>query len=124
MFNTLTAIGIGAIAGICSGLFGIGGGIVIVPLLIFVLGYQQQNATATSLAALLLPVGALGVWEYYKAGKLSPEHFKVGLLIALGLFIGAYIGSKIAINLPETLLRRMFACFLVVIAMRLWFWVK
>src|SRR4026209_17090 len=80
-------IGLGA--GVLSGLFGIGGGVVIVPALIFIARIQPQTATGTSLAALLLPVGALGAWEYYKTGNLNPLAW---LLIAVGLFIGAGFG--------------------------------
>src|SRR5687767_8857463 len=74
-------IGLGA--GVLSGLFGIGGGIVIVPALLFFAKYQPQMATGTSLGALLLPVGALGAWQYWKAGNLE---WRASLLIAIGLF--------------------------------------
>lgn len=111
----LIAIGFGA--GILSGLFGIGGGILIVPALIFFMKMQPINATGTSLGALLLPVGALGAYEYYKKG-----HFNVSasLWIALGLFFGAYVGAKYAQNIPAFYLKRMFAVFLVAVAVRMW----
>jgi len=111
---------IGLVAGVLSGMFGIGGGIVIVPTLIFALGYTQISASATSLIALLLPVGALGVWKYYKAGYLQPENFRAGGLIAIGLFIGAFFGAKLAIGLPEEVLRKCFAVFLLAVAVKLW----
>jgi uncharacterized membrane protein YfcA len=109
-------IGIGA--GVLSGLFGIGGGVVIVPALIYIARMQPQAATGTSLAALLLPVGALGAWEYYRNGNLNVA---AGLLVALGLFVGAGIGAKLSLQLSPTALRRAFAVFLALVAIRMWF---
>ncbi len=118
----LLAVGLGA--GVLSGIFGIGGGIVIVPLLVLGLGFPQSRASGISLVALLLPVGALGVWQYYKEGKIGPEHVQGGLLIALGLFVGAYFGARLAVQLPEVMLKRGFAVLLVVVAFRMWPWGK
>jgi len=109
-------IGLGA--GVLSGLFGIGGGVVIVPALIFLARMQPQTATGTSLAALLLPVGALGAYEYYKHGQLN---LVAAALIALGLFIGAGFGARYSLMLSGVTLRRMFAVFLALIAVRMWF---
>ncbi|MFL5538743.1 MAG: sulfite exporter TauE/SafE family protein [Longimicrobiaceae bacterium] len=109
-------IGLGA--GVLSGLFGIGGGVVIVPALIYLARMQPQAATGTSLAALLLPVGALGAWEYYRHGNLEVG---AGLVVALGLFLGAGIGAKLSLELSPTVLRRAFAVFLALIAIRMWF---
>lgn len=111
---------IGLSAGVCSGLFGIGGGIIIVPLLVFFLKIPQQMATATSLMALLLPTGALGLWHYYQKGFLTGDNIKIGFFIAAGLFIGAFFGAKIATSLQSGTLTKIFAVFLVVIAVRLW----
>ena len=111
----------GLIAGIASGLFGIGGGIIIVPALVLICRFSQLTANATSMVALLLPVGTLGVLEYYKDGKITLEHIKLGLLIALGIFFGALVGVKLANMLPEDILRKMFSVFLVVVALRIWF---
>jgi uncharacterized membrane protein YfcA len=111
-------IGIGLIAGILSGVFGIGGGIVIVPALIVIAGLTPIAATGTSLGALLLPVGALGAWEYYKRGDIQ---LGTSLLIALGLFFGAWIGARLAHHLTPNQLRRGFAVFLVLVAGRMWF---
>jgi hypothetical protein len=109
-------IGLGA--GVLSGLYGIGGGIVIVPALIFVARMQPQTATGTSLAALLLPVGALGAWEYYRTGNLN---LGAAMLIALGLFVGAGFGARFSLMLSAMALRRAFAVFLALIAVRMWF---
>jgi uncharacterized protein len=107
---------IGLVGGVSGGLFGIGGGVVIVPAMILLLGFSQHRAQGTSLVALLAPVGIFGVANYYKAGNVD---LKLGLIIALGFLGGAYIGSKVALSLDETLLRRIFATFLVFLAIQL-----
>lgn len=116
--NNLIFIAIGLAAGVLAGMFGIGGGVVIVPALILLTRLAPQTATGTSLAALLLPVGALGAWAYYKEGhvRLLPA-----LWIALGLFFGAYVGARIAQGMSAMALKRSFAVFLVIIAARMWF---
>src|SRR5678816_665360 len=114
---TLIFIIIGVLAGILSGLFGIGGGVVIVPALIMIAGLAPIAATGTSLGALLLPVGALGAWEYYRKGQLD---LRVALLLALGLFFGAFFGAKVAQMLTAVQLKRAFAIFLVLVAIRVW----
>ena len=112
--------GIGIFAGMLSGMFGVGGGVIIVPSLVLLFGMSQQSATATSLMALLLPVGLLGVFEYYRLGRLSVEHIWFGLAIALGLFIGAFFGARIALGMSGEMLRKAFAVFLVIVAIKLW----
>jgi len=114
----LIFIAIGFFSGILSGLFGIGGGVVIVPALIFFARLVPITATGTSLAALLLPVGALGAWEYYKKGHLNVP---AALFIAIGLFFGAWIGARLAQHLSPVQLKRAFAVFLVLVAGRMWF---
>ena len=108
-------IGLGA--GVLSGLFGIGGGVLIVPALMFVAGMKPITATGTSLGALLLPVGALGAYEYYRRGNLD---MRASLWVALGLFVGAWFGAKIALSLSPVALKRAFAVFLVAMAVRMW----
>jgi uncharacterized membrane protein YfcA len=124
MTQTLPFLAIGVLAGVCSGIFGVGGGIILVPILVLVLGYSQVTATGTSLVALLLPVGLLGVLNYYNAGKIDMNNIKVGLLIAAGMFVGTYAGSLIALPLSDSLLRKLFAVLLFGLAIRLWFWGK
>ena len=111
---------IGLAAGITSGIFGIGGGVIIVPLLVFVMGMSQQQATAASLAALLLPVGALGVYAYWRAGALPMVNVWVALLIACGILLGAYAGARLALVLPTEVLTKAFAVFLALVAIRIW----
>ena len=114
----LAFIGIGLLAGILSGIFGIGGGVVIVPALILIARFAPITATGTSLAALLLPVGALGAWEYYRKGHLN---IGAALWVALGLFVGVWIGARLAQQLSPVALKRGFAVFLVLVAGRIWF---
>jgi uncharacterized protein len=114
----LVFIVIGFAAGILSGLFGVGGGIIIVPALIMIARFTPITAIGTSLAALLLPVGALGVLEYYRKGHLN---IPAALFIALGIFCGALLGAKLAHQMSPLQLKRAFAVFLVVVAGRMWF---
>jgi len=109
----------GVIAGIASGMFGIGGGLVIIPILVFAFGMDQHAASGTSLVALLLPVGAFAVWNYWQAGKIHAEHLRAGVWLALGLAVGAYGGSKLAIGLDPLTLRRIFSGFMVIAAVRM-----
>ena len=109
---------IGLFAGVLSGMFGIGGGIVIVPALILLAAFSPQQATGTSLGALLLPVGFLGAMQYWKRGDVD---FRASLVLALGIFLGAFAGAKLGLSLAPHMLRRAFAIFLVVIAGQLWF---
>lgn len=107
---------VGLVAGVFSGLFGIGGGAVIVPALVAILRYDQKLAVGTSLGALLLPVGLPGVWRYYEAGILDPL---VAVPVAIGLLIGALGGARIALGLPSRTVKRMYGVFLW--AVGLWF---
>lgn len=115
---TLLLLVIGLGAGVLAGLFGIGGGIVIVPALIYLAKFQPQQAAGTSLAVLVLPVGAaIGALTYYRAGQLD---IRAALLIALGLAFGAAIGSHVATQMDATLLRRAFAVLMVGMAVKMW----
>ncbi|MFZ4581723.1 MAG: sulfite exporter TauE/SafE family protein [Paludibacter sp.] len=105
---------LGIAAGILSGLFGIGGGIIMVPTLIAFFGMDILNANATSLTAMLLPVGVFGVIAYYKAGLIN---IKDSLWIAFGLFVGSFIGGEFAVNVSENLLAKLYSGFLLYIAL-------
>jgi uncharacterized protein len=108
---------IGITAGLLAGLFGIGGGVVVVPALILFARMKPETATGTSLAALLLPVGALGAWQYYRSGLLD---LRAATVIALGIFLGSWWGARWALQLPVRTLQRSFALFLVAVALHLW----
>jgi uncharacterized membrane protein YfcA len=110
-------LAIGLIAGVLSGLFGIGGGILIIPSLIFFAKFPTKLAIGTSLGAMLLPVGILGAYAYYQNHNLN---IKASLFIGLGLFLGAYTGARLAHAIPSATLQRMFAVFIVLMAIRLW----
>ena len=106
-------LGLGA--GVISGMFGVGGGIVIVPALVTFLHFDQKLAVGTSLGALLLPVGAGAVYSYFQAGVLD---LQAAVFVALGLLGGAFIGAKIALGLPEKTVKRLYGLFLFVVALR------
>ena len=107
---------IGLISGVASGLFGVGGAIVMIPALVMLLKMSQHAANGTSLAALLLPVGLLGVLEYYRRGEVNVPY---AILLALGLFIGVLLGAKLAGVVSDLALRRAFGAFLLLAAGRL-----
>ncbi|ADQ80199.1 protein of unknown function DUF81 [Paludibacter propionicigenes WB4] len=104
---------VGIVAGVMSGLFGIGGGIIMVPSLIAFFGMDMLNANATSLAAMLLPVGVLGVISYYKAGYIN---IKESLWISIGLLAGSFFGAELAISVDVKVLSKLYAAFLLYVA--------
>ena len=114
--TTFLLLTIGLVAGVFAGMFGIGGGIVIVPALMLVVKLKEVEAIGTSLAALIPPVGLLGAIEYYKTGNIN---IRYAGLVALGLFVGAYFGARIMVALPPELIRRLYAIFLLAIAARM-----
>jgi hypothetical protein len=95
----------GLIAGTASGALGIGGGIVVVPTLVFLLGLSQHSAQGTSLAFMLPPIGLLAAINYYKSGYVN---IKYAIVLVLAFFIGSYLGSVISINLPDKILKKAF----------------
>ena len=107
---------LGLVVGVFSGIVGIGGGILIIPALVYLFHMNQHKAQGTSLTALLLPIGALAFWEYYKAGNVD---IKAGLLIALGFFVGGYFGGLWAQHISEIALRRVFGILVTLIGIRL-----
>ncbi len=114
----LIIILVGVAAGILGGLVGVGGGIIIVPALVYLLGVSQKTAQGTSLALIMLPVGILGVLQYYKQGHVD---FKVVGLLAIGFFLGSFLGSKIALSLPQATVKKIFAVLMILIAVKMLF---
>lgn len=112
---------IGIAAGVLGGMVGVGGGIVIVPALVFFLGFSQKMAQGTSLGILLLPVGLLGVIQYYKEGYVD---IKVLLIISAGFFLGSLLGSKLALSLSQETVKKIFAVLLIIIAVKMLFFDK
>ena len=109
---------IGLAAGILGGLIGVGGGIIIVPSLIYFLGFSQKEASGTSLGILLLPVGILGVLQFYKAGYID---MRTVWLVSFGFLVGSYFGSKIALRFSQETVRKIFAVVMILIALKMIF---
>ena len=115
----ITALMIGLAAGILSGLVGVGGGVIIVPCLVFFLGFSQQAAQGTSLGLLLLPVGIFAVINYYNKGYID---IKVVLIMSIAFIAGGWLGSKLALQLSQEALRKIFAVVLIYTAFRMLHW--
>ncbi|AWA31541.1 permease [Flavobacterium magnum] len=113
----LVLICIGLIAGMLSGLIGIGGGIIIVPMLL-IIGLTQQQAQGTSLAVMLPPIAFLAVLNYHQAGQIN---WKYAIIISLCFIIGSYFGSKIAITIDQKMLKRIFGVVLLIVAGKMLF---
>ena len=108
---------VGLLVGMVSGVVGIGGGILFVPALVWLLGMSQHRAQGTSLGALLLPVGLFAFMEYYRKGNAD---LRVALLLAVGFLVGGYFGAVGAQHIPEPWLRRIFALTLIAVGGRMW----
>jgi uncharacterized protein len=114
--QSLGLVLVGVLAGVFAGMFGIGGGLVIVPALAIFYGMKQHAAVGTSLGALLLPVGALSAWVYWKNGNLNIGY---SLLLAAGLLIGAYLGARLVEPVSDLTLRRMFGAFMFIVSIKM-----
>ena len=109
---------VGLLVGMVSGVVGIGGGVLFIPALVYLLGMSQHKAQGTSLGALLLPVGLFAFLEYYRKGNAD---LHVALLLAAGFLVGGYFGAVGAQHIPELWLRRIFALTLIAVGGRMWF---
>jgi uncharacterized protein len=112
---------VGLVAGMLSGLVGLGGGVIIVPALVFFVGFSQHQAQGTSLGILLLPAGIFAVVNYYQKGYID---VKAVLLLFVGFLAGGYLGSKLSVSMPESTLKKVFAIALLVIAGKVLFFDK
>jgi uncharacterized protein len=110
---------IGLFAGILSGLIGVGGGIIVVPALVYFLGFSQHEAQGTSLGLLLLPVGVLAVMNYYNKGFID---FKVVAIMCLAFVIGGFLGSKLSLSLSQEMVKKIFAIILFYTAFKMLGW--
>lgn len=116
--NWIGLIFLGILAGILSGLVGIGGGIIIVPALVFFYGFSQQMAQGTTLVTMIPPIGILAAYVYYQNGQVD---VKTAIFIALGFLVGGFIGAKVAVNLDKNILEKVFAVVLILIGIKLFF---
>ncbi len=107
---------LGLAAGVLSGLIGIGGGTIIVPILFFVFGFSQHEAQGTTLALLVPPIGILAAWTYYRQGYAD---LKVAALICAGFFVGGLLGARVATRLPDLVLERVFGVALLLVALKM-----
>jgi uncharacterized protein len=118
MTTILILLIIGLLAGFSSGMVGIGGGIIIVPALVFFLGLTQHQAQGVSIGMLLLPVGFLAAINYYKAGNLD---FTKSLIIGASFVVGAYLGSKVSLSIDGAIMKRIFGVIIFLISLKLIF---
>jgi uncharacterized protein len=114
----LILIGIGIVTGVMAGMLGIGGAIIMIPALVFFMGFSQQTAQGTSLAVMLPPIGIIAAFNYYKAGHVN---FKFALILACAFLLGSYFGSKLALNLPQAALKKIFGVLLLLVAAKMLF---
>jgi uncharacterized membrane protein YfcA len=112
----LILVAIGAFAGVLSGFVGVGGGVVIVPALVYTLGMSQHSAQGTSLFVLLLPIGILAVYNYWKGGQIN---WKFGLIIALAFVLGGYVGSKLALKLSPAIVKLIFGVIMAYVSFKM-----
>jgi len=109
-------LAIGVVTGVMAGMLGIGGAIIMVPALVFIMGFSQQMAQGTSLAVMLPPIGIIAAYNYWKAGQVN---LKFALILAVAFLIGSYFGSKLALNLPQPLLKKIFGVLLLLVAAKM-----
>ena len=114
MINIILYLLLGLSAGIISGLIGIGGGIIIVPALVYLFGLTQHQAQGTTLALLVPPIGLLAAWTYYKQGYVN---LTIAGFVCLGFFVGGLLGAKIAVGLSNVILRRIFGIALLLVGL-------
>ena len=116
----VSLIVIGLLGGMLSGMFGIGGGVIMVPLMVFLLSFTQHQAQGTSLAVLSFPVAFVAAYNYYKSGD-NVVDWKFAIIIAASFIVGGYLGSKLAISINQTTLKKLFSLVLLAAAIKLFF---
>jgi uncharacterized membrane protein YfcA len=109
---------IGVVTGIMAGMLGIGGAVIMIPSLVFILGLSQQMAQGTSLAVMLPPIGIIAAYNYWKAGQAN---IKFALILAAAFLVGSYFGSKLALNIPQPVLKKIFGILLLLVAAKMLF---
>lgn len=121
MNDIIILLAIGLAAGVFSGIAGIGGGLVIVPALVYFLHYNQHQAQGVSLTMFLLPIGFLGVYNYYKQGHVTPETIRFALIMCVTFVIGSFFGSKIAVSLNQDVLKKVFGVIIFIVSLKMIF---
>ena len=117
--NIMTAyLILGVLAGILSGLVGIGGGVIIVPALVFLFGFSQQSAQGTTLALMVPPIGILAAWTYYRQGNVD---LRIAGFVCLGFLLGGLLGARFATGLSNVMLERIFGIALLLISLKMLF---
>ena len=114
----LILVVIGIITGVMAGMLGIGGAIIMIPALVFLLGISQQTAQGTSLAVMLPPVGIIAAYNYYKAGQVN---IRFAIILAVFFLVGSYFGSKLALTIPQNVLKKIFGILLLLVAAKMLF---
>lgn len=109
---------IGLVTGALGGMMGIGGALILIPALIYFLGFSQHEAIGTSLAVMLPPIGLFAAYNYYKAGQVNLLY---ALVIAIAFMAASYFTSKLALKMPENVIRKIFSVFLLLVAIRMFF---
>ncbi len=109
---------IGLLAGFTGGSLGLGGGIIIVPALVFLMGFSQHQAQGTSLAVIVFPVALLGAYNYYRSGYVNVKYV---IVLALAFIVGSYLGSLMSINLPEKILKKVFGFAMLALSLKMIF---
>jgi len=112
----LILIVVGIITGVMAGMLGIGGAIIMIPSLVLLLGISQQAAQGTSLAVMLPPIGIIAAYNYYKAGQVN---IRFAIILAVFFLLGSYFGSKLALNIPEQVLKKVFGFLLLLVAAKM-----
>ena len=115
----LILLAVGLAAGFLSGMVGIGGGIIIVPVLVYFLGFTQHQAQGTTLFMFLLPIGILGVMNYHKQGYVD---YKTALIICSTFVFGSYFGSKLSISLDQKTVKQIFGAIIILLGAKMLFW--
>jgi uncharacterized membrane protein YfcA len=109
-------LAIGLVTGAVAGMLGVGGAIIMVPALVFIMGFSQYMAQGTSLAVMLPPIGIIAAYNYWKVGQVN---IKYALILAAAFIIGSYFGSKFAVNLPQPVLKKIFGVLLLLVAAKM-----
>ncbi len=118
MTTLILLIAVGLVTGVLGGMLGIGGGLILIPSLVYIFGFSQHQAIGTSLAIMLPPIGLFAAYNYYKAGQVN---LKYALILAAAFMIGSYFSSRLAVKIPENVLRKTFSIFLILVALKMFF---